>query len=62
MTCSNGNLYVTFPFDPLFWAVYYLRKNSIDRCIPIDQAVIDDEFAQAHQIVGTLKAEQLAMV
>lgn len=58
----NGNVYITAPFDPLLWALYYIRLNSIDRCQPIDQTIVDDEFANAYLIADVLPVEQLSMV
>lgn len=58
----NGNLYITSPFDPLFWALYYIRLNSSDKCQPIDQTIVDDNFANAHIITDALTVEQLSMV
>lgn len=59
---SNGNLYMTCPFDPLFWALYYIRLNSSDKCQPIEQAIVDDNFANTHIICDVLPVEQLEMV
>lgn len=62
MTCSNGNLYMTFPFDPLFWGLYYLRKNCSDRGMPLDQALEDTEFPNSQLVGDVLAVEQLQMV
>lgn len=58
----NGNLYITSPFDPLFWALYYIRLNSSDKCQPIEQTIVDDNFANAHIVSDALTVEQLSMV
>lgn len=58
----NGHLYITSPFDPLFWALYYIRKNNTDKCQPIEQTIIDDDFVNAHLIADVLPVEQLTMV
>lgn len=62
MACSNGNLYMTTVFDPLFFAMYYLRKNCTERAVPLDQAIVDDNFAHTNLLLDVLKIEQLAMV
>lgn len=62
MTCTNGSLYMTAIFDPLFFAIYYLRKNCMERAIPLDQAVVDDNFSHTNFLLDILKDEQLAMV
>lgn len=59
---SNGNVYMTNAFDPLFWGLYYIRLHCVDRCVPIDQAIIDDDFENAHLILDVLTIEQLSMV
>lgn len=59
---SNGNLYMTSVFDPLFWGVYYIRLNNVDRAQPIEQTLIDDNFANTHLLADALTVEQLAMV
>lgn len=61
-TCSNGNLYMTNPFDPLFWGLYYIRLNCTDRCVPIDQAIVDEEFKNTHIMLDVLTTDQLSMV
>lgn len=58
----NGNIYMTSPFDPLFWALYYIRSNNVEKCQPIDQTIVDDDFVDASKIVDVLTVEQLAMV
>ncbi|XP_055324132.1 ribonuclease H2 subunit B [Sitodiplosis mosellana] len=58
----NGNIYMTSPFDPLFWALYYIRLNCSDKCQPIDQTIVDDNFANAHLIADVLTVEQLSMI
>lgn len=58
----DGCLYMTAPFDPLFWALYYIRMNNTDKCQPIEQTIVDDLFANAHFIADVLPVEQLAMV
>lgn len=58
----NGQLYLTTAFDPLFWGLYYLRLNNSDKCQPIEQSFIDDNFANTHLIVNVLTADQLSMV
>lgn len=58
----NGNIFMTSPFDPLFWALYYIRLNNVDKCQPIEQTLMDDDFANAYMIADVLTVEQLAMV
>lgn len=53
---------MTFPFDPLFFALYYLRKNCSDRGMPLDQALEDNEFPNSHLIGDVLPVDQLSMV
>lgn len=53
---------MTSPFDPLFWALYYIRLNNVDKCQPIEQTLMDDDFANAYMIADVLTVEQLAMV
>lgn len=59
---SNGQMYMTSAFDPLFWAIYYIRLNNTDKCQPIEQTFVDDQFANAYLIGNALTVEQLAMV
>lgn len=58
----NGNIYITTPFDPLFWALYYIRLNSSDKCQPIDQIIVDNDFKNANLLPDILSVEQLSMV
>lgn len=58
----NGQLYITSPFDPLFWALYYIRMNNTERAQPIDQTIIDNDFASANILADILTVEQLSMV
>lgn len=58
----NGHLYLTSTFDPLFWGLYYLRSNNNEKCQPIEQTVVDDDFANIHLIADHLTSEQLSMV
>lgn len=59
---ANGHVYMTNAFDPLFWGLYYIRLNCVDRCVPIDQAVIDDNFINTHLILEVLTTDQLSMM
>lgn len=61
-TCSNGNLYMTNPFDPLFWGLYYVRLNGADHAVPIDQAIVDEQFRNTKVILDVLTTDQLSMV
>lgn len=61
-TYPNGNIYMTSLFDPLFWALYYIQLHNVEKCQPIDQTIVDDEFVNAAKIVDVLTVEQLAMV
>lgn len=58
----NGNIYMTSPFDPVFWALYYIRLNNVEKCQPIEQTIVDDNFSNAFLIADVLTVEQLAMV
>lgn len=58
----NGNIFMTSPFDPLFWALYYIRLNNVDKCQPIEQTLMDYDFPNAYMIADVLTVEQLAMV
>lgn len=58
----NGHLYLTSAFDPLFWGLYYLHSNNNEKCQPIEQTVVDDDFANTHLIADHLTSEQLSMV
>lgn len=58
----HGNIYITSAFDPLFWALYYIRLNNADMCQPIDQAITDIEFPKAILIADVLSVDQLSMV
>lgn len=58
----NGNLYLTSSFDPLFFGLYYIRLNNTDRCQPIEQTLIDDNFAKTHLMADVLTVDQLSMV
>lgn len=62
MACTNGNLYMTTAFDPLFWGLYYIRLNCTKRCVPIEQAFIDENFSNTHLIGDALSVDQLSMV
>lgn len=61
-TCANGKVYMTNAFDPLFWGLYYIRLNCVHHCVPIEQAMIDDNFENTHLILDVLPVEQLSMV
>lgn len=58
----NGNIYMTTPFDPVFFALYYIRSNNVDKCQPIEQTIMDDEFSKAYLIADAMTADQLALV
>lgn len=58
----NGSIYMTTAFDPLFWGLYYIRLNNTDKCQPIDQAIVDNDFAKTALIIDVLSVEQLSMV
>lgn len=58
----NGNIYMTSPFDPVFWALYYIRLNNVEKCQPIEQTIVDDNFSNAFLIADVLTVDQLAMV
>lgn len=58
----NGQLYLTSAFDPLFWGLYYLRSNNNEKCQPIEQTVVDDDFTNTHLIADHLTSDQLSMV
>lgn len=58
----NGNIYMTTPFDPLFFALHYIRAHNVDKCQPIDQTIIDDNFSKAYLIADALTVDQLALV
>ncbi|XP_031633466.1 ribonuclease H2 subunit B [Contarinia nasturtii] len=58
----DGNLYITSPFDPLFLALYYIRRNSSDRCQPIDQTIVDEDFTNTHLIADVMTVQQMSMI
>lgn len=58
----HGNIYITSTFDPLFWALYYIRLNNGEMCQPIDHAITDTEFPKASLIADMLNVDQLSMV
>lgn len=58
----NGNIYMTAPFDPVFFALYYIRTHNVDKCQPIEQTIIDDNFSKAYLIADALAVDQLALV
>lgn len=60
--CSTGDLYMTSAFDPLFWALYYIRQNSGKRCVPLEHALIDDNFSKTNLLEDVFTIEQLSMV
>lgn len=53
---------MTTPFDPLFFALYYIRMHNVDKCQPIDQTIIDDNFSKAYLIADAMAVDQLALV
>lgn len=53
---------MTTPFDPLFFALHYIRTHNVDKCQPIDQTIIDDNFSKAYLIADALTVDQLALV
>lgn len=53
---------MTTPFDPLFFALYYIRSHNVDKCQPIEQTIIDDDYSKAYLIADAMTAEQLALV
>lgn len=62
LACSNGSLYLTTAFDPLFLALHYIQLNCSTRCVPFDQAIVDDKFINTHILADILTVEQLSMV
>lgn len=53
---------MTAPFDPVFFALYYIRTHNVDKCQPIEQTIIDDNFSKAYLIADALAVDQLALV
>lgn len=53
---------MTTPFDPLFFALYYIRLHNVDKCQPIDQTIMDDNFSKAYLIADAMTVDQLALV
>lgn len=62
MACADGSLFLTTALDPLFFSIYYLRLNASERCVPFDQAVIDDKFPNTNLLPDLISEEQLSMV
>lgn len=53
---------MTTPFDSLFFALYYIRMHNVDKCQPIEQTIVDDNFSKAYLIADALAVDQLALV
>lgn len=58
----NGDIYMTTPVDPLFFALYYIRLHNVEKCQPIDQTIMDENFEKTYLIADTMTGDQLALV
>lgn len=62
MAYATGSLFLTTYFDPLFSALYYLQKNCAERCVPFDQATVDEKHMHTNVLEDLVSDDQLSMV
>ncbi|XP_052865624.1 ribonuclease H2 subunit B [Anopheles cruzii] len=60
--CSNGRIFLPTLIDPLFLVLPYLEQHCAKRAVPLEQALMDEEFPHISVLLDVLSPARLGLV
>ncbi|XP_058058205.1 ribonuclease H2 subunit B [Anopheles bellator] len=60
--CSNGRIFLPTLIDPLFLVLPYLEQHCTKRAVPLEQALMDDEFPHLSLLADVLSPVGLGLI